>query len=251
MTLRKQIHFLPSDIFEIMFAGSVQALMLAAAVDSVIALQVLLKNGATVELQVLQHCLFCSICLHRSCSDEADCSRGCKPSSAVVTLSVLEECIVRFLLRFTGMQGPVIGALLQLGNLLPRTHKRSSQQCQAAGPLPGVRALRVVMECLRAVRRDSQLCVVISQDALGRTALMFAAGSGAVGALKALLDAGASLAARDRRGKGILDYAPPESPVRTILEDRSALFNPPVIALTGCFTCICMSDTMHLFHPPS
>lgn len=59
-----------------------------------------------------------------------------------------------------------------------------------------------------------------SQDALGRTALMFAAGSGAIGALKALLDAGASMAARDRRSKGILDYAPPDSPVRAILEDR-------------------------------
>lgn len=65
--------------------------------------------------------------------------------------------------------------------------------------------------------------MIISQDALGRTALMFGAGSGAVGALQALLDAGASLAARDRRGKGILDYAAPDSSVRTILEDRSVL----------------------------
>ena len=49
---------------------------------------------------------------------------------------------------------------------------------------------------------------------------MFAAGSGAMGALKALLESGASMAARDRRSKGILDYAPPDSPVRAILEDR-------------------------------
>ncbi len=59
---------------------------------------------------------------------------------------------------------------------------------------------------------------------------MFAAGSGAEGSLGALLDSGASLAARDRRGKGILDYAPPDSPVRTILEDRSAIcFVPPFV----------------------
>ena len=49
---------------------------------------------------------------------------------------------------------------------------------------------------------------------------MFAAGSCAEGALRALLSAEASLAARDRRGKDILDYAPEGSEVRTILQDR-------------------------------
>jgi hypothetical protein len=49
---------------------------------------------------------------------------------------------------------------------------------------------------------------------------MFAAGSCAKRALQALLDAGASLAARDKRGKGILDYAPEGSEVRTILQKR-------------------------------
>lgn len=73
--------------------------------------------------------------------------------------------------------------------------------------------------------RKELLCA--SQDALGRTALMFAAGSSAEAALGALLDSGASLAARDRRGKGILDYAPPDSTVRTILEDRSAFCCAP------------------------
>ena len=62
--------------------------------------------------------------------------------------------------------------------------------------------------------------MLCAQDALGRTALMFAAGSCAEGALRALLSAGASLAARDRRGKDILDYAPEGSAVRTILQDR-------------------------------
>ncbi len=41
------------------------------------------------------------------------------------------------------------------------------------------------------------------QDALGRTALMFAAGNSAHGALLVLLDAGAALAARDRRGRWV------------------------------------------------
>jgi ankyrin repeat protein len=52
---------------------------------------------------------------------------------------------------------------------------------------------------------------------------MFAAGSSAKRALQALLDASASLAARDKRGKGILDYAPEDSDVRSILEDRCVL----------------------------
>lgn len=51
---------------------------------------------------------------------------------------------------------------------------------------------------------------------------MFAAGSSAKEALQALLDAGASLAVRDKRGKGILDYAPEDSEIRSILEDRWA-----------------------------
>ncbi len=62
--------------------------------------------------------------------------------------------------------------------------------------------------------------VLLLQDALGRTALMFAAGSSAGAAVKVLLDAGASLAARDRRNKGILDYAGDDTPVRALLEER-------------------------------
>ena len=51
---------------------------------------------------------------------------------------------------------------------------------------------------------------------------MFAAGSSAVAAVRVLLDAGASLAARDRRNKGIMDYAGDDSPVRALLEERHA-----------------------------
>jgi hypothetical protein len=46
------------------------------------------------------------------------------------------------------------------------------------------------------------------QDALGRSALMFAAGSDATAACNVLLEAHASLSARDRRGRAALDYAP-------------------------------------------
>lgn len=46
------------------------------------------------------------------------------------------------------------------------------------------------------------------QDALGRSALMFAAGSDATAACSVLLEAHASLSARDRRGRAALDYAP-------------------------------------------
>jgi hypothetical protein len=46
------------------------------------------------------------------------------------------------------------------------------------------------------------------QDALGRSALMFAAGSDATAACNVLLDAHASLSVRDRRGRAALDYAP-------------------------------------------
>lgn len=45
------------------------------------------------------------------------------------------------------------------------------------------------------------------QDALGRSALMFAAGSDATAACDVLLGAHASLSARDRRGRAALDYA--------------------------------------------
>lgn len=44
------------------------------------------------------------------------------------------------------------------------------------------------------------------QDALGRTALMFAAGNGCPSALQALLDLGASIGARDRKGRGAQAY---------------------------------------------
>lgn len=46
------------------------------------------------------------------------------------------------------------------------------------------------------------------QDALGRSALMFAAGSDATAACRILLEAQASLSVRDRRGRAALDYAP-------------------------------------------
>ena len=69
--------------------------------------------------------------------------------------------------------------------------------------------------------RGLDVCLPI-QDALGRTALMFAAGSSADAAVRVLLDAGASLAARDRRNKGIMDYAGDDSPVRALLEERHA-----------------------------
>jgi hypothetical protein len=44
------------------------------------------------------------------------------------------------------------------------------------------------------------------QDALGRSALMFAAGNCAHGALVTLLDAGAAIAARDRRGRWVSSW---------------------------------------------
>lgn len=60
------------------------------------------------------------------------------------------------------------------------------------------------------------------QDALGRTATMFAAGNGATAGLRLLLDAGASISVRDRRGKNVLDYAMPGSEARALLEERLA-----------------------------
>ena len=49
---------------------------------------------------------------------------------------------------------------------------------------------------------------------------MFAAGSSAGAAVTVLLEAGASLSARDRRNKGILDYAGDDTPVRDLLKKR-------------------------------
>ena len=58
------------------------------------------------------------------------------------------------------------------------------------------------------------------QDALGRSALMFAAGNCAETALLALLAAGATLGLRDRRSRSVLDYAPEGSKVKQQLLDR-------------------------------
>ena len=58
------------------------------------------------------------------------------------------------------------------------------------------------------------------QDALGRSALMFAAGNCAEAALLALLAGGATLGLRDRRSRSVLDYAPEGSKVKQQLLDR-------------------------------
>lgn len=60
----------------------------------------------------------------------------------------------------------------------------------------------------------------VLQDALGRSALMFAAGNCAEAALLALLAAGATLGLRDRRSRSVLDYAPEGSKVKQQLLDR-------------------------------
>lgn len=60
------------------------------------------------------------------------------------------------------------------------------------------------------------------QDALGRSALMFAAGNCAEAALLALLGAGATLGLRDRRSRSVLDYAPEDTKVKQLLLDRYA-----------------------------
>lgn len=60
----------------------------------------------------------------------------------------------------------------------------------------------------------------VIQDALGRSALMFAAGNCAEAALLALLAAGATLGLRDRRSRSVLDYAPDGSKVKQQLLDR-------------------------------
>ena len=65
-----------------------------------------------------------------------------------------------------------------------------------------------------------QRVVGILQDALGRSALMFAAGNCAEAALLALLAAGATLGLRDRRSRSVLDYAPDDSKVKRLLHDR-------------------------------
>lgn len=64
--------------------------------------------------------------------------------------------------------------------------------------------------------------VGVLQDALGRSALMFAAGNCAAAALLALLGAGATLGLRDRRSRSVLDYAPEDSQVKQLLLDRYA-----------------------------
>jgi hypothetical protein len=46
---------------------------------------------------------------------------------------------------------------------------------------------------------------------------MFAAGSGATGAIAILLDAAAAIGARDRRGRTALDYAPKGSAAEQLL----------------------------------
>ena len=66
------------------------------------------------------------------------------------------------------------------------------------------------------------------QDALGRSALMFAAGNCAQAALLALLAAGATLGLRDRRNRSVLDYAPEGSKVKQQLQDRCVHGSPPL-----------------------
>ena len=68
------------------------------------------------------------------------------------------------------------------------------------------------------IERSLLGCVL--QDALGRSALMFAAGNCAEAALLALLAAGATLGLRDRRSRSVLDYAPEGSKVKQQLLDR-------------------------------
>ena len=71
-----------------------------------------------------------------------------------------------------------------------------------------------------------------TQDALGRSALMFAAGNCAEAALLALLAAGATLGLRDRRSRSVLDYAPAGSKVKQKLLTRQAFSsctNPLII----------------------
>ena len=70
-------------------------------------------------------------------------------------------------------------------------------------------------------RYGSRVCAC-AQDALGRSALMFAAGNDARAALAALLGAGASIAARDRRGRSVLEYAAEHAAAHRLLEDRCA-----------------------------
>ena len=144
----------------------VQALMLAASVDCTEGLSLLIKHGATIELQV------------------------------------------------------------NLYLVLPtQAWPFSMWHCEAteASQLPRKACLVLPMGSAVGCSQASGLDVCLPiQDALGRTALMFAAGSSADAAVRVLLDAGASLAARDRRNKGIMDYAGDDSPVRALLEERHA-----------------------------
>jgi hypothetical protein len=74
------------------------------------------------------------------------------------------------------------------------------------------------------------------QDALGRSALMFAAGSDATAACNVLLDAHASLSVRDRRGRAALDYAPTgrASYCSSLLDFALVLFTCSVCVALPC-----------------
>lgn len=62
-------------------------------------------------------------------------------------------------------------------------------------------------DCAQAVRLlHAHGATLELADALGRTALMFAAGNGCPAGLQALLDAGASLGTRDRKGRSAMAY---------------------------------------------
>ena len=55
---------------------------------------------------------------------------------------------------------------------------------------------------------------------------MFAAGNDSRLALAALLGAGASIAARDRRGRSVLEYAAEHAAAHSLLQDRCAAALP-------------------------
>ena len=149
-----------------LFSRHVQALMLAASVDCTEGLSLLIKHGATIELQV-------NLYLVLPTQAWPFPMWHCEATEA--SQLTTKACLALPMGRAVG-----------------------------CGPAPGL-----------------DVCVPM-QDALGRTALMFAAGSSADTAVRVLLDAGASLGARDRRNKGIMDYAGDDSPVRTLLEERHA-----------------------------
>ena len=62
-----------------------------------------------------------------------------------------------------------------------------------------------------------------------------------------LLDAGASLAARDRRNKGIMDYAGDDSPVRTLLEERHACCSSAQTAFGLSWILVTMNHVVSAF----